>query len=213
MYACKLLKISSNFLKLASDAVKDEWHPDNFLPKTDEHGIIRYQDEWGRYHRADGPARIHPNGHQEYWVKNKLHRIDGPALVSPNEHQYWRHDKSHRVSGPAVFNLNRDYEDIWSIRGVDLVEPDISIQKQRVAKVLELIKDPVIRDLMDQALAEGNTWLNVPSGENPAKEILQDLLLEKRAIRPNKNTSKGINFTNVRDLVEIYEELKDHKRI
>ena len=42
-----------------------------------------------KYHRDDGPAIIHPNGRQEYWLHGKPHRIDGPAYISVDGTPYW----------------------------------------------------------------------------------------------------------------------------
>lgn len=43
------------------------------------------KEEWllhdGRRHREDGPAIIHTNGGQLWYLLGKQHRIDGPAVV------------------------------------------------------------------------------------------------------------------------------------
>jgi hypothetical protein len=43
----------------------------------------------GQLHRTDGPARIHFDGYQEWWVDGKRHREDGPALVWHDGRQDW----------------------------------------------------------------------------------------------------------------------------
>jgi hypothetical protein len=49
--------------------------------------------EWrnnrGLWHRADGPAVIYSDGHQEWWLHGKWHRVDGPAVIYPNGPRFW----------------------------------------------------------------------------------------------------------------------------
>ena len=61
----------------------------------------------GSPHRLDGPAVVHPDGTQEWWVDSQRHREDGPAVTRPNGYQRWyRHGRLHRVDGPAVVYSN-----------------------------------------------------------------------------------------------------------
>jgi len=43
----------------------------------------------GEYHRLGGPAVIHPEGYQAWYLKGKCHRVDGPAVVHPDGSQEW----------------------------------------------------------------------------------------------------------------------------
>ena len=64
---------------------------------------IRYFDDYGKYHREDGPAIELANGHKEYWINGKLHREDGPAIIYKDGSKFWYiNDKLHRIDGPAV---------------------------------------------------------------------------------------------------------------
>jgi hypothetical protein len=69
---------------------------------TNSYGRIEYHDTTGQYHRLGGPARIWPDGYQDYWIDDKRHRTDGPAVIHPNgAQQYWVDGKLHRIDGPA----------------------------------------------------------------------------------------------------------------
>lgn len=48
---------------------------------TDEHGTTRYVNAGGRTHRVDGPALIHRDGGEQWYLDGDLHRIDGPAVT------------------------------------------------------------------------------------------------------------------------------------
>ena len=44
------------------------------------------------YHRANGPAVVHFDGHTEFWFNGKRHRVSGPAIAWPNgKVEYWVH--------------------------------------------------------------------------------------------------------------------------
>ena len=50
----------------------------------------------GLPHREDGPARIYPDGSQEWYRNGQLHRDDGPAVICTDGTLYWyRH--GHRI--------------------------------------------------------------------------------------------------------------------
>jgi hypothetical protein len=60
---------------------------------TYDNGYIYYLNTKYQNHRTEGPARIWPDGTQEYWVNGKLHRIDGPAVIGPDGYQsYYVYD-------------------------------------------------------------------------------------------------------------------------
>jgi hypothetical protein len=70
-------------------------------------GTIEWRDAEGRLDREDGPARIFPNGREEWLRHGKLHRPDGPAIVHANGSEKWYLDgRRHREDGPACTYVN-----------------------------------------------------------------------------------------------------------
>lgn len=55
-------------------------------PVIDSFGNKYWETPESGYHRIGGPAIIHPDGTEEWWVDNKRHRIDGPAFVSADDY-------------------------------------------------------------------------------------------------------------------------------
>jgi len=55
---------------------------------TDNHGNIQYT-LYGELHREDGPAFIHADGTQMWWLNGKCHREDGPATIWEDGSQFW----------------------------------------------------------------------------------------------------------------------------
>jgi hypothetical protein len=67
--------------------------------------------QYGKIHRADGPAIEH-NGVlslKEWFFHDLKHRDNGPAVESINENQWWVHGKLHRVNGPAIDGTKKEY--------------------------------------------------------------------------------------------------------
>ena len=63
-----------------------------------------YRNQQGLLHRTDGPARVWPDGSQEWYCNGQRHRTDGPAGIDADGTQsWWFEDKPHRTDGPAVF--------------------------------------------------------------------------------------------------------------
>ncbi len=53
-------------------------------------GTIRYYDDFGMYHRENGPAVICDSGSKFYYKHGKQHRTDGPAQIMDNgRFEYW----------------------------------------------------------------------------------------------------------------------------
>ncbi len=52
-------------------------------------GVISYYTDDFKTHREDGPARIYPDGSEEWCINGKCHREDGPAVIYPNREQRW----------------------------------------------------------------------------------------------------------------------------
>jgi hypothetical protein len=66
-------------------------------------GTITYKNEYGSYHREDGPAVIHTTGEEIWYNNGKLHRIDGPAYIWADKDEDWyKHGAIHRIGGPAL---------------------------------------------------------------------------------------------------------------
>lgn len=60
---------------------------------VDDYGHQRWF-KFGKLHREDGPAVIHPDGTQVWCQLDKLHRIDGPAVTrSDGTCSYYMNDK------------------------------------------------------------------------------------------------------------------------
>ena len=62
-------------------------------------GSLQYKiwrNEFGQYHREDGPAVEYTNG-TKYWYKNgQRHRENGPIIVWKNgNHEYYLNDKEY----------------------------------------------------------------------------------------------------------------------
>ena len=90
--------------------------------------------EWrssdGRLHRTDGPARIWPNGDQEWFQNGRLHRTDGPAIIHANGHQEWRqYGRRHRTDGPAI--IYSDGAEEWWVNGQQLTEQEVELYRFR----------------------------------------------------------------------------------
>lgn len=65
----------------------------------------------GDYHRADGPAILHPDGSYEWWLYGRRHRLDGPAIHHLNNIQMWyAYGNCHRSDGPAIIHNNGNVE-------------------------------------------------------------------------------------------------------
>jgi hypothetical protein len=74
---------------------------------------IRYKNEFGRYHREDGPSIEWISGYAKgvkyYHYDGKLHRLDGPAISGnsiPLNEEWWIMNKRHRVRGAAHFSID-----------------------------------------------------------------------------------------------------------
>jgi len=93
--------------------------------ELDEYGNICFYNKEGRLHRLDGPAKIYPDGGEEYWVNGRLHRIDGPALnYSSGYKGYFINDSPHRLDGPAII-WPSGYKEYW-INGKRLTKKEFN---------------------------------------------------------------------------------------
>ena len=70
---------------------------------TDKDGNKRWYNEFGSYHREDGPAVIWKNGNTQWYFNGKCHREDGPAIELVGGTKKWYiNDKCHRIDNPAI---------------------------------------------------------------------------------------------------------------
>jgi hypothetical protein len=77
-----------------------------------------------KLHRTDGPAIIHVDGSQYWYIDNKLHRTDGPAFIHANGTQWWYiNGKLHRTDGPAIIRADGTQE--WYLYGKQM-SPDFT---------------------------------------------------------------------------------------
>ena len=67
-------------------------------------------------HREDGPAVIHPDGKQEWYLNGLRHRTDGPAVIRADGRQEWYVNALlHREDGPAVIHPDGSFD--WFFKG------------------------------------------------------------------------------------------------
>lgn len=73
----------------SNELVKSADEPQKSLVTMTTDGTLMYLTKDGKYHREDGPAIEHLDGHKEWWVNGQLHRVDGPAIEHADEIQEW----------------------------------------------------------------------------------------------------------------------------
>ena len=65
-------------------------------------GVVELRDSEGRLHAEGEPARVFPNGREEWYRHGRLHREEGPAILHANGSTKWYFDGvRHREGGPA----------------------------------------------------------------------------------------------------------------
>lgn len=69
-------------------------------------------------HRDDGPARIWPDGGQDWYWRGRLHRCNGPAVVRAHESRWYKMMKLHRLDGPAIINTSGFQQ--WHLEGKNM---------------------------------------------------------------------------------------------
>lgn len=81
-----------------------------------------FKNQCGQYHNADGPAIIHGNGSQEWFLNGQRHNPQGPAVIRQNgREEWWLNNLRHRTDGPALIHKNG--KQVWLMNGV-LHNPD-----------------------------------------------------------------------------------------
>ena len=97
------------------DYSKENQIIDNLLLDSEE--VVKYKNSDGDLHRENGPAVIHRDGYQAWFLDGKLHREDGPAVIGSNNQEEWfLNGKRHRVDGPAAIYPPICQE--WVLNGV-----------------------------------------------------------------------------------------------
>ncbi len=92
---------------------------------------VIWRDEHGLQHRDDGPARIWPNGMQEWWQHGELHRgDDNPAMIESGGTRVWyQHGECHRDDGPAA--IWSDGTQFWYWHGRMVTEEEHARLRKR----------------------------------------------------------------------------------
>ena len=57
--------------------------------EVDGNGTIRYRNHLGQKHRVHGPAVVHTDGEQWWFLHDVHHRIDGPAVICDDGSKEW----------------------------------------------------------------------------------------------------------------------------
>jgi hypothetical protein len=89
-----------------------------------------WHDDQGQRHRVGGPAYIHADGSQYWYLHGRLHRLDGPAVTYPNGTLVWYvHGELHRADGPAIIHSTGCQS--WYVQGRNItreVQPWMAVQ-------------------------------------------------------------------------------------
>ena len=89
--------------------------------EIDDDGNKRWYNEFGLYHREDGPAVEFYHGGKQWWVDGQLHRLDGPAVEYKDGTKEWHvNGKLHRLDGPAKIYSDGDKE--WFINDSNVTD-------------------------------------------------------------------------------------------
>jgi hypothetical protein len=83
-------------------------------PIIDKNGIQKWYNEKRQYHRINGPAIIHVNGDQVWYVDGELHRTDGPAYISINGYTVWY------VNG-RCYHDNKSFQESAKLNDEDMI--------------------------------------------------------------------------------------------
>jgi hypothetical protein len=102
----------------------------------DKFGNKQWLNSENELHREDGPARIYPDGTEEWRLNDELHREDGPAVEFPSGTKYWLiNGKLHREDGPAMVWKNGFK---YYLNNVEYTEEDYKM-KIRLKKLDEIL--------------------------------------------------------------------------
>ena len=105
---------------------------------TTENGTIRYHNAFGEPHREDGPAVIHSDGSEEWYLNGKLHREGGPAVYGSGVDGWFINGKLHREGGPAV-EFTDGHGEYW-VNGDHKYSQCVSKRPSVVQRILNLWK-------------------------------------------------------------------------
>lgn len=76
---------------------REEFPEETVFPITDHQGTLRWYNKDNILHREAGPASIHTDGSQFWYVNGEFHREDGPAIETPNGPQWYFHGIRHKI--------------------------------------------------------------------------------------------------------------------
>ena len=82
-------------------------------PVINSNGDKCWYNEFGHFHREDGPAFEGADGSTRWYLNGVVHRKDGPAVTWVERSEYRINGKLSRVGGPAVEWTNGDKEWFW----------------------------------------------------------------------------------------------------
>lgn len=95
-------------------------------------------------HREDGPAIIHNDGYQAWYMDDERHREDGPAVIFPSGSKNWYiNGVLHRLDGPAIETCN--HNQTWYIHGIRYLKQEFDkhplvLQYQANIVIKQLLK-------------------------------------------------------------------------
>jgi hypothetical protein len=100
----------------------------------DSDGTENWYDDYGKYHKEDGPAIIYVNGDISWYKHGEYHRLDGPAIiwhVHGTNYNYYAFLK-YKLLNP---NTNLQQMQGWFIEGINYSEEEFA----RIVKMKELL--------------------------------------------------------------------------
>jgi hypothetical protein len=83
-------------------------------PVIDNRGTQIWRNEYGQYHRENGPSLIEKNGNQVWFINGEYHRTDGPAVTFHNKKLYWY------INGIRYFN-NKSFQKAANLNDEDII--------------------------------------------------------------------------------------------
>lgn len=120
-------------------------------------GRTEWLDAAGHRHRHTGPALVHADGSEEWFLHGEHHRDDGPASQGHGGRHWLQHGVYHRLDGPAIEWRPGGQPDKWYINGtcVSSVGTDRAALEDLSAREPRLL--PLVLGLWDEdgpAIAE-----------------------------------------------------------
>lgn len=90
--------------------------------RIDPAGRTEWFDAAGHRHRLTGPAVVHADGTEEWYLHGEHHREDGPSFTHAVLGRHWLQNGTyHRLDGPAIEG-HAEQPDEWYVNGVCVSE-------------------------------------------------------------------------------------------